>query len=84
MDRVECFQSKKAYYNAVIQSRTKPKRRGNSDAECIQSVPPPKPPFKQGKKPERDGPTIQSPFKQEKKQERERPAIQSAKETRER
>jgi hypothetical protein len=32
----------------------KPKRRGNSDAEYIQSEPPPKPPFSREKKQERD------------------------------
>jgi hypothetical protein len=45
MNPVECIQSKKAYYEAVIQSEAKPKRRGSSDAECIQSESLLKPPF---------------------------------------
>jgi hypothetical protein len=47
MNTVECIQSKKACYEAVIQSEAKPKRRRNSDAECIQSEPPPKLPYSQ-------------------------------------
>jgi hypothetical protein len=51
MNTVECIRSKKACYEVVIESEAKPKRRGSSDAECIQSEPPPKPPFNQEKKP---------------------------------
>jgi hypothetical protein len=36
------MQSKKAWYEAVIQSEARPKRIGSSDAESIQSEPPPK------------------------------------------
>jgi hypothetical protein len=45
MNTEECIQSKKACYEAVMQSETKPKGRGSSDNECIQSEPPPKAPF---------------------------------------
>jgi hypothetical protein len=51
MNEVECIQSKKACYEAVIQSEAKAKRRGSSDAECMQSEPPPMPPFSQERKP---------------------------------
>jgi hypothetical protein len=36
MNTIECIQSKKACYEAVIQSESKPKRRRSSDAGCIQ------------------------------------------------
>jgi hypothetical protein len=45
LNTAEYIQSKKAWYEAVMQSETKPKGRGSSDNECIQSKPPPKPPF---------------------------------------
>jgi hypothetical protein len=37
----------KAYCEAVIQAESKPKRWGSSDAECIHSKSPQKPPFSQ-------------------------------------
>jgi hypothetical protein len=37
MNRVECVQLTKACCDVVIQSEAKPKRRRNSDDECIQS-----------------------------------------------
>jgi hypothetical protein len=40
----------KACYGTAIQSEAKPKRRGSSDAEYIQSEPPPYPPFSQEQK----------------------------------
>jgi hypothetical protein len=58
MIRVECIQSKKACYEAVMKSEAQPKRRGSSDAECIQSVPSPKPAFV--KKQERERPAYHS------------------------
>jgi hypothetical protein len=42
MNTIECIQSKQACYEAVIQSEAKPQKKGSSDAECIQSEPPPK------------------------------------------
>jgi hypothetical protein len=54
MSTVECIQSKKACYEVVIHSEAKPKKRGSSDAECIQSEPPPKPPYSQENQQERD------------------------------
>jgi hypothetical protein len=41
----------KACFRASIHSGARPKRSGSSDAECVQSEPPPKPPFSQEKKP---------------------------------